>query len=224
MKRQRKIRRQRVAQSYLWSFDYLHMRPLLATLFRSRTFVRGIVLDLGCGNRPYQSWFSEATTYIGLDMDPVNGQPDVVAIGECLPFAANSFDSVFSAQTLEHVPDPFAVMTEIARVLKPGGHLVLTAPQAWRVHERPHDYFRFTCYGLRYLAERHGLEVIRIQAQGGIWALVGQTILNTVPHKELRHITAPFNLVFNLFFLLLDALWHDEQDTLNYLLVARKPT
>lgn len=222
MKRQRKIRRQHVARRYLWSFDYLHMRPLLVTLFRSRTFVQGIVLDIGCGNRPYQSWFPKATTYIGVDMDPVNGQPDVVAIGGSLPFAANSFDSIFSAQTLEHVADPFAVMTEITRVLKPGGHLVLTAPQAWRVHERPHDYFRFTCYGLRYLAERHDLEVVRIQAQGGVWALVGQTILNTVPHKELRHITAPFNLVFNLFFLLLDTVWHDERDTLNYLLIARK--
>jgi hypothetical protein len=114
-------------------------------------------------------------------------------------------------------------MVEIARVIKPGGHLILTAPQAWRVHEAPHDYFRFTRYGLRYLVESSGLAVLKLKAQGGVWALVGQTILTTVPHRQLLHLTAPFVLLINLLFLLLDAIWHDEKDTLNYIVVAQRP-
>ncbi len=223
MTRQRQIKRQQKARRFIWHFDYLHMRPLLKTLKESRSFVSGKLLDIGCGNRPYESWFSAVKTYIGLDINIISARPDLIGIGNNLPFVNNFFDTVLTIQTLEHVPNPWLVMAEIARVLKPGGFLILTAPQAWRVHERPHDYFRFTHYGLQELTKNSGLEVLQIKAQGGVWALVGQTMLNTIPHKELKHITAPINLPFNLFFLILDAIWRDERDTLNYLLLARKP-
>ena len=73
-----------------------------------------------------------------------------------LPFGDRSFETVFSSQVLEHVPEPWRMVEDMARVLKPGGHLILTAPHIWGLHEVPHDYFRFTSYGLQHLARRAG--------------------------------------------------------------------
>jgi len=198
------------------------MRPLLATLGDSQSYVTGKVLDVGCGRQPYRGLFPGIKQYVGLDFDLEGSQPDVSGTSVQLPFRDEGFDTVLCTQVLEHVPDPFATVSEVARVLKPGGHLVLTAPQAWRLHEYPHDYYRFTRFGLAYMLRRHGLEPVRIVAQGGVWALVGQTILNTLPHRHLFYMTAPLNLIVNSVFLVLDFIWHDTRDTLNHLVIARK--
>ncbi len=49
----------------------------------------------------------------------------------------------------------------MARVLKPGGLLILLAPFQFRLHEQPHDYFRYSSHGLRHLCEEAGLDVER---------------------------------------------------------------
>jgi SAM-dependent methyltransferase len=121
------------------------------------------------------------------------------------------------------VTEPWSTIAEITRVLKPGGRLVLSAPQAWRVHEAPHDYYRFTKYGLRFLAENNGLIVEQVYPLGGVWAVIGQTILNIIPHNRLFYLTAPINLLINPIFLLLDTIWPDRKETLDNILIARKP-
>jgi SAM-dependent methyltransferase len=216
-------KRQTSARRFIWSSDYLLMKPLQQAMREALPFVKGRVLDVGCGNQPFHAWFAQADRLMGLDADAVDSRPDIVGDGTGLPFSNSSFQSVVCLQTLEHIPDPFAALAEMARVLKPGGYLMLTVPQAWRVHEPPHDYFRFTNYGLRYLMGRNGLAVERIVPQGGVWALVGQTLLNILPHRHLFHLTAPINLPINLVFSFLDFAWRDTRDTLNYLVLAQKP-
>ena len=71
---------------------------------------------------------------------------------------------------------PEDVFAQAYRVLKSGGFLVLTTPQTWGLHGAPHDYYRYTEYGLRYLAERAGFDVVRIEPTCGIWATVGQRL------------------------------------------------
>jgi SAM-dependent methyltransferase len=215
--------RQSKPYRYIWSEDYLHMRPLLKHIRTSQSLVTGKVLDIGCGNKPYRPWFNLAAEYIGLDISTDRSQPDIIGLGHTLPFEDASFDTVVAFQVLEHVPDPFAVIKEVHRVLKPNGRLIATAPQAWRIHEAPHDYFRYTRYGFNALLQKGGLKVKAIKAEGGVWALVGQTILNSVPHYRLFYLTTPIIFVLNMLFGLLDWLWHDEKDTLNYWTLSQKP-
>ncbi len=221
----RRITRQKKARRYLWSPDYLSSRTLFPALQHGIQKFNGLVLDLGCGNQPYQAWFAQHNIQvIGFDPDLVDSQPQVVGLGQRLPFADETFAGVFSAQTLEHVAEPWTMMAEISRVLKPQGYLVLSAPQAWRVHEAPHDYYRYTQYGLRYLAEKYGLIVEQVIPTNTVWAVLGQVFLNLIPHNRLFGLTAPLNLLVNSPLTLMDMVWFEQKETIDNVLIARKPS
>ena len=79
----------------------------------------GLVLDCGAGRR--STYFDNVVNFEIVDYETT----DVRGVGEVLPFIDESFDAVLSIAVLEHVKDPFLCAREIARVLKPGGQLVI---------------------------------------------------------------------------------------------------
>lgn len=123
----------------------------------------GALLDVGCGTQPYRALF-RADRYVGLDIanaaTRARGVADLFYDGGAFPVADGEFDSVLCNQVLEHVfnPDPF--VAEIARALRPGGHLLLTVPFVWDEHEQPFDYARYSSFGLAALLKRNGFEII----------------------------------------------------------------
>ncbi len=215
-----------------WAVDYLVASVLQRDLARYLPLLSGHTLDLGCGNAPYRHLLVNVSRHIGYDIDRL-GRADVVGTAVALPFAARSFDSVLCTQVIEHVAEPWRMFDEIARVLRPGGRVLLSAPQAWRLHEQPHDYYRFTCYGLTYLAERASLRVRTWSAQGGVWRLVGQAINNWLwerrhPRGTMRwQLSRVFSLALgmpiNLMCAAMDAIFFDPADTLNLVFVIEKP-
>ena len=66
------------------------------------------------------------------------------------------FDMVVSRNTFEHLLEPWAAASEMVRLLRPGGYVVVYAPFSWRYHPTPIDCFRYTHTGIQYLFERHG--------------------------------------------------------------------
>ncbi len=211
--------------------DPLHIAR--QTLYRAMQdkapYARGRVLDVGCGDKPYRKLFAHVDVYIGIEISP-NGASDLVANALSLPFRDNSFDTILCNEVLEHVPEPKLLMSEAFRVLKSGGVLILTTPQTWGLHLEPTDYYRYTKYGLRYLAEIAGLEVIEVSPTCGLWATIAQRMSDTVINTYA--IRAPFWLVGLASLLLapflligsgLDALVGRRGDTLDNVLVARRP-
>ena len=87
---------------------------------------------------------------VSTDIDP-NRKPDVVVNICCSGFRDEAFDFILVSEVLEHVTRPHDAAKEIHRLLKPGGTLILTVPFIFPIYDRPHDYFRYTEYGLRYL-------------------------------------------------------------------------
>lgn len=148
---------------------------VLQTLKDALPYLRsGRFLDVGCGMKPYETLFTDfATAYIGID-HPVTQKgsygsltrADIFSDSSRFPLDDSSFDTVVCTQVLEHVSDPFNKISEIARVLKPGGTVVISVPCAWPLHEVPHDYFRYTEFGLKNILEEAGLQIIYQEDHG----------------------------------------------------------
>lgn len=207
--------------------NWLIHRLTRQAMVNGATYASGRLLDVGCGNRPYQAIFMDrASCYIGLERDRRRyNKVDVWGDALILPFEDGVFDTVLSNQVLEHVPEPQLALMEAARVLHDGGHLILTAPHIWELHEVPHDYFRFTPYGLRYLAEKAGFEIVFIEALAGFWVTAGARFCYYLARFD-RHLFRPvvrvLFLLIQLGALFLDRLHCVESEAWNFLMVAKK--
>ena len=73
---------------------------------------------------------------------------------------------------LEHVPRPWEALSEIRRILVQGGTLIISLPFIHHLHDRPHDYYRFSIYGAEYLSDQAGFEVQNVATNGGFFHLV----------------------------------------------------
>ncbi len=199
-------------------------------------YASGDVLDIGCGNKPYLSFFEgKIKTYAGCDIVQSNQNlVDIICPATDIPLPDACKDTVFNTQVLEHVADHKKLLSEAYRILRPGGHLILSCPMCWEHHEVPYDFFRFTKHGLEYLLQERGFETIYIKPNGGKWALVGQVFLNSIRasfEKKSWKRSLFKNLYFlfrikwlvNVFFGWLDKKDFDDSATLNFVLVARKP-
>ncbi len=211
----------------LFTKNWLIHRLMREAMIDVAGYAKGRLLDAGCGTRPYQMIFENQVSHdIGLEQDRIRyAKADVWGNVLALPFGKGSFDTVLSNQVLEHVPEPQQALTEMARVLRSDGHLILTAPHIWELHEVPHDYFRYTPYGLRYLAEKAGLEVVAIKALAGFWVTAGARFCYYLARFD-RSILMPFVrcafLGVQLGALLLDRVHRVESDAWNFLMVAKK--
>jgi SAM-dependent methyltransferase len=102
---------------------------------------------------------------VQVDLDPAR-RPDVVAdVCDLRCFEDASFDAVFLLEVLEHVATPDLAISELYRVLAPGGVLVLSTPFLFEIHEAPHDYYRFSEHGLRFLLR--GFDSCQIARRNG---------------------------------------------------------
>lgn len=156
----------------------------------------GRLLDVGCGQKPYQKIFSPfVNEYIGLEHEATfaetssashESRPDVYYDGVTIPFDDASFDTLLNIQVLEHTPKPQALVHEMARVLRPDGILIVSAPFSFRLHEEPHDYFRFTPHGLRDMLDQAGLEISEITAQGSLWSVLGHKLNSFLAFRVAR--------------------------------------
>jgi SAM-dependent methyltransferase len=188
------------------------------------------VVDAGAGECRHRSLFARQR-YLGVDLGVGDarwdyGKLDVVADLARLPFSSACFDASLCLVTLEHVAEPGRVLAEIARVLKSGGRMLLVAPQEWEIHQAPHDYYRFTRYGLRHLIEAAGLELERIEPAGGFFCLLARRLLNS-----LQFFPGVFFFAAAMVFVpaalllpLLDGLDRRRDFTLGYLCTVRKPS
>jgi SAM-dependent methyltransferase len=163
----------------------LYDQALADALWSERQRVTGLVVDVGCGMKPYAPWLGKGVRrWVGLDLpSSVSGRPtaDAFASVGAAPLRSGSADCVLSTQVIEHLPRPWEFFAEARRLLKPGGSLLVSAPQAQWLHEEPHDYYRYTKYGLAELARSAGLEPVHVTPFGGAIALVGFLMATHVP-------------------------------------------
>lgn len=134
------------------------------------------VLDAGCGDAPYRHLFKQQI-YESADLASGDRSYDKDITYICdlknIPVNDSTYDHIICNQVLEHISEPQLVIDELARVLKPGGTILFTAPLFYQEHEQPHDYFRYTKYAWNYLLPKSGLNTEKIEPLEGFFGLCG---------------------------------------------------
>jgi SAM-dependent methyltransferase len=199
-------------------------------------FARGLpdgarVLDAGAGEGQYRGYFARQR-YCGVDLAVGDrswdySRLDALADLTALPFRGGAFDAAIHVVTIEHLREPAVALAEMARTMAPGATLLIAAPHEWEVHQAPHDYFRYTRYGLAYLLEKAGFEVCEMRAAGGFFRLLARRLLNGLQFftggiRWLCFLPAAILLVPPALILpLFDFLDRDRNFTVGYICTAR---
>lgn len=147
---------------------------LLAAIDELKTKIQGRVLDLGCGIMPYKEYLEEngqISEYIGVDLEQSDYhntlKPHLFWDGFVIPMEDNSCDWIIATEFLEHYHETESILSEINRVLKPGGTFFFTVPCIWTLHEVPYDAHRFTPFTLEKHFTNTKFTNIEIKALGG---------------------------------------------------------
>ena len=131
-----------------------------------------VVLDAGAGDTHLRHLLP-GKKYVGVDVRPRASHVGKVRLcaGDVmsLPIRPSSVDHILCIEVLEHVSDPRQALFEFASVLRTGGTVCATVPQAGCEHEQPYDFFRFTTFSLQKLAQDTGFSVDEIRMKGGFF-------------------------------------------------------
>ena len=183
---------------------FIIRKQLFKGVEKSAFKLKGKLLDIGCGTKPYIELFKEIDEYIGIDIENdghshETEQIDVFYDGKTIPFSNNSYDVVFSSEVFEHVFEIDDLLIEIKRVLKPNGELLITVPFTWDEHEIPNDYGRYTSFGIKYLLEKHGFEIIKQDKTGDFFKVMIQLsglYLHHIINTRNKYINMLLNFIF----------------------------
>ena len=217
-----------------WRYNWLAHHMLIGELERQRHRVRGTLLDVGCGSRPYASIFRGfADRYVGLDLPDAPGlrgpAPDVFGDAERLPVRDGAVDTVLSLSVINLLHEPVRGLAEMRRVLAPQGVAILEFVQTAPVYVASPDLWRFTRLGVERLLREAGLEPVEIVPIGrlpgmvGLAAIAGLNRINRGPWRFLTEL--PVRLLYVLIQLvaeLLDRLFAGSQEVVAHVVVARR--
>lgn len=194
----------------------------------------------------YSSWddifvrYNQRTSVLGLLSSYLFGKQktkasvDQVADALHLPFKDKTFDTYCSFEVLEHISDPDRFFSEAARVLKKGGHCVISVPYYYREHSEGtgFDYFRYTKSCLTLLGKKHGLKAISIRTKSyfgtSLAAGINQFTIRKIMEsgwitRVLVFLISPvIFLLSNCVGWIIDSVDHDERYATRFHAVFRK--
>jgi SAM-dependent methyltransferase len=198
--------------------------------------IHGCVLDLGCGKRFFEEdIMCHANEYVGIDWkNTLHGSyADIISdLNQSLPINDASFDHIVSFEVMEHLAEPRVMLAEAFRILHKGGGLTLSVPFQWWVHEAPWDYYRYTCYGLKYMLEQAGFGDIAVYPTTGFWSMwllklnYQTTRLIRGPRlvrMVIRATLIPLWWTNQLLAPMIDRWWPEDRETAGYFVTATKP-
>lgn len=209
----------------IFSCNYLSRKPIEEAMkkFAKNFSTDQKVLDIGCGYKPYKKFFR--CKYIGLDPYP-NATADIIANAWNIPCKDNEFDGIILNQSLEHIAKTQETLSEIKRVLKPGGIGIITVPQTVKNHSTPVpsetidlnnfnkkkikyfvvDYYRFTKFGLLYIFR--DFKIIDIKETSGYFATIFQLFIYFFASFGIKYIFIPIYFINNLLGITLDFIFN----------------
>lgn len=210
-------------------------------LYVRKYTLKGKLLDVGCGQKPYRSLFVNSD-YLGIDFKKYSKQKEREASNPDfffnesysktyrLPFAECSFDNTVAFQVVEHHPRPDIFIPEIIRVTKSKGFILLSIPFIAGLHEIPNDYSRPTKFMISNYISQNGGKVIRIIEEGGLMCsallLFVDNLNNFASRSKINYLISvvimPIVVICEFLFILADTLFPNKLIYPNYFVVAQK--
>ena len=184
------------------------------------------VADIGGRIQPYRALLGERVKrYISIDLQET-ALVDVVARAEALPLRDNAFDLVLCTQVLEYIDEPQELICEAHRILKPGGHLILTAPSIFP-RDSDHDSWRFMPAGLQYLLRNYSTTQIVAEGSSVIGIFRTLAIIFSIyvkPNWLARIARCTLVPLFNLAGVVCDDIFKSKNDqfAVNFGVLAQK--
>lgn len=141
---------------------YMHMVPFI------KEYASGDILDYGAGQLAWREDLrSRGQSYFSLDVGDTHPDLDLAhAAGAPYPLPDASYDTVFCCSVLEHATDPASLLTDIHRLLRDEGTVILSVPFIYYLHGAPFDYWRFTRYGVEALVHSAGFDILQTEILG----------------------------------------------------------
>ena len=214
-----------------WDFFlHLHRHAILSSLRRAIPCLNGRLLDIGCGSKPYAEVL-HCTEHVGVDVETARQSTSDSYIqynGRDLPFGEHKFDSILCTEVLEHVADLDKTLSEMSRVLKPGGYAFVTVPMVFHHHEEPYDFRRLTRFGMFSLAEKMDCQVCWLDSRGGVYSVLAGSMHTTLTYTVSKRPFVDIALLFLWPFCLL-LKWFDTLGSqpppisLGWQMLVRKP-
>lgn len=156
-------------------------RAMLNTRLSDEPTLEGLVLDLGGGGEPtYKRLLNISGYFVNMDRIAEAGPTVVGDLESPYPFVTGCADTVILFNTLEHVYDYQHVVSEMHRVLKPGGRALIYVPFIFPVHVHQtekflvNDYFRYTLSALERIFAKAGFTGIDIEPMGGLFFAIAE--------------------------------------------------
>lgn len=158
-------------------------------------YVKGHVLEIGVGNLDYiNNIENNYLSYKTLDIDKkldVDFCEDI----HKTTIPGNQFDTIIMIEVLEHLYNPFKAIEEVHRIARTNANVIATTPFIHPYHGEPHDYFRFTEYGLRKIFEN--FSKVEIISYGNLFGALLDLSKTYKIFKPLSLINPLINNCFN---------------------------
>lgn len=132
----------------------IYYQPLEQELTPLLKYFHGSVLNAGCGNRDIAAFLMTHAKVNKVDNSDIQSSIPgaIICALTRIPLPDASYDTIRCNAVLEHVPDTDRVMSELNRLLRIGGYLIVSVPFLQPYHPTPGDFRRFTIEGVRALA------------------------------------------------------------------------
>jgi len=214
-----------------------HVQRMVAAYYLPaiEKYASGKLADIGCADVPFYQYYKDLVsenTCVDWDYSASNLSylDHNVDINEGLPFLdSESYDTVLCTDVLEHIRKPELLFGEMGRILKEGGHLILGVPFLYWIHDLEYDYYRYTDHILRRFCQENNLEILELEAYGGLPEVVYDLVHKGYEHSNLkgRRLFYPFWQATGKLFSKMGIIKKISKRTrdvfpMGYLLVARK--
>ncbi len=190
------------------------------------------ILDVGVGSAPYWNLRPDLD-WRGIDVIEGQNVDYLIDNNSIWPIQDSTFDHILCTQVIEHVESPTHLVSEIRRVLKPGGSIMLNAPFLYPFHGMPKDQMRYTTSQLEYFFQ--DFEIHECGTLGGVGSSIATIWLNFINYKVsqssflqlLKLFLFPVwllgNAVINIFFVSIDKIDTTKSFPLNTYIIATLP-